>query len=178
MVELWNKGLIWDTMIGTALIPLDTIRQSDEVTHIQHNHHNHQLVFLSESTVFRCTKLPLCFFLLEGFLHGQYEQPITVSMYNWAPDYYFFIVYKADDLHESSPVPPWNRNIVVLWISCSWIMWSVNNQTDAVIGQFGYGCIYTNWKTAVMSLEFSHILPRCLPPFPALMSHQINGNVA
>ncbi|KAK2901700.1 hypothetical protein Q8A73_011446 [Channa argus] len=30
MVELWNKGLIWDTMIGTALIPLDTIRQSDE----------------------------------------------------------------------------------------------------------------------------------------------------
>uniref|UniRef100_A0A3Q3J6G3 Unc-13 homolog Ba (C. elegans) n=1 Tax=Monopterus albus TaxID=43700 RepID=A0A3Q3J6G3_MONAL len=30
VVELWNKGLIWDTMIGTALIPLDTIRQSDE----------------------------------------------------------------------------------------------------------------------------------------------------
>lgn len=35
MVELWNKGLIWDTMIGTALIPLDTIQQSDEVTHIK-----------------------------------------------------------------------------------------------------------------------------------------------
>lgn len=32
VVELWNKGLIWDTMIGTALIPLDTIQQSDEVT--------------------------------------------------------------------------------------------------------------------------------------------------
>ncbi|XP_039659966.1 uncharacterized protein LOC120561066 [Perca fluviatilis] len=30
VLELWNKGLIWDTMIGTALIPLDTIRQSDE----------------------------------------------------------------------------------------------------------------------------------------------------
>nr|XP_046241888.1 protein unc-13 homolog B-like [Scatophagus argus] len=30
VVELWNKGLIWDTMIGTALIPLDTIQQSDE----------------------------------------------------------------------------------------------------------------------------------------------------
>uniref|UniRef100_A0A8C2ZNC2 Unc-13 homolog Ba (C. elegans) n=1 Tax=Cyclopterus lumpus TaxID=8103 RepID=A0A8C2ZNC2_CYCLU len=30
VVELWNKGLIWDTMIGTALIPLDTIGQSDE----------------------------------------------------------------------------------------------------------------------------------------------------
>lgn len=32
MVELWNKGLIWDTMIGTALIPLDTIQQCDEVS--------------------------------------------------------------------------------------------------------------------------------------------------
>ncbi|XP_078141453.1 protein unc-13 homolog B-like [Centroberyx gerrardi] len=30
VVEMWNKGLIWDTMIGMALIPLDTIRQSDE----------------------------------------------------------------------------------------------------------------------------------------------------
>uniref|UniRef100_A0A3Q3X9W0 Uncharacterized protein n=1 Tax=Mola mola TaxID=94237 RepID=A0A3Q3X9W0_MOLML len=30
VVELWNKGLIWDTMLGTALIPLDTIHQSDE----------------------------------------------------------------------------------------------------------------------------------------------------
>lgn len=35
VVELWNKGLIWDTMIGTALIPLDSIQQSDEVTHIK-----------------------------------------------------------------------------------------------------------------------------------------------
>ncbi|CAG07789.1 unnamed protein product, partial [Tetraodon nigroviridis] len=32
VVELWNKGLIWDTMIGTALIPLDTIQQSDQET--------------------------------------------------------------------------------------------------------------------------------------------------
>lgn len=32
VVELWNKGLIWDTMIGTALIPLDTIQQSDQVS--------------------------------------------------------------------------------------------------------------------------------------------------
>uniref|UniRef100_A0A6Q2WX75 Unc-13 homolog Ba (C. elegans) n=1 Tax=Esox lucius TaxID=8010 RepID=A0A6Q2WX75_ESOLU len=30
VVELWNKGLIWDTMIGTSWIPLDTIRQSDQ----------------------------------------------------------------------------------------------------------------------------------------------------
>ncbi|XP_041957557.1 protein unc-13 homolog B-like [Alosa sapidissima] len=30
VVELWNKGLIWDTMVGTTWIPLDTIRQSDE----------------------------------------------------------------------------------------------------------------------------------------------------
>ncbi|KAM6945230.1 protein unc-13 homolog B [Lycodopsis pacificus] len=30
VVELWNKGLIWDTMIGTALISLDTIGQSNE----------------------------------------------------------------------------------------------------------------------------------------------------
>ncbi|TNM89397.1 hypothetical protein fugu_003631 [Takifugu bimaculatus] len=30
VVELWNKGLIWDTLIGTALIPLNTIQQSDE----------------------------------------------------------------------------------------------------------------------------------------------------
>uniref|UniRef100_A0A3B1IL79 Uncharacterized LOC107197223 n=1 Tax=Astyanax mexicanus TaxID=7994 RepID=A0A3B1IL79_ASTMX len=30
VVELWNKGLIWDTLVGTAWIPLDTIRQSDE----------------------------------------------------------------------------------------------------------------------------------------------------
>lgn len=32
VVELWNKGLIWDTMIGTALIRLDSVQQSDEVT--------------------------------------------------------------------------------------------------------------------------------------------------
>lgn len=32
VLELWNKGLIWDTMIGTALIPLDTIQQCDEVS--------------------------------------------------------------------------------------------------------------------------------------------------
>ncbi|XP_069562116.1 protein unc-13 homolog B-like [Brachyistius frenatus] len=30
VVELWNKGLIWDTLIGTSLIPLNTIRHSDE----------------------------------------------------------------------------------------------------------------------------------------------------
>uniref|UniRef100_A0A3B3DCN6 C2 domain-containing protein n=1 Tax=Oryzias melastigma TaxID=30732 RepID=A0A3B3DCN6_ORYME len=30
VVELWNKGLIWDTMIGTALIRLDSVQQSDE----------------------------------------------------------------------------------------------------------------------------------------------------
>ncbi|XP_034027064.1 protein unc-13 homolog B-like isoform X5 [Thalassophryne amazonica] len=30
VVELWNKGLIWDTLIGTALISLETVRQSDQ----------------------------------------------------------------------------------------------------------------------------------------------------
>ncbi|XP_069432360.1 protein unc-13 homolog B isoform X3 [Ovis canadensis] len=29
-VEVWNKGLIWDTMVGTVWIALKTIRQSDE----------------------------------------------------------------------------------------------------------------------------------------------------
>ncbi|KAL4609487.1 hypothetical protein GN956_G23590 [Arapaima gigas] len=29
-VEVWNKGLIWDTMMGTAWIPLKSICQSDE----------------------------------------------------------------------------------------------------------------------------------------------------
>ena len=30
-VEVWNKGLIWDTMVGTLWIPLRSIRQSNEV---------------------------------------------------------------------------------------------------------------------------------------------------
>uniref|UniRef100_A0A8C6T872 Unc-13 homolog Ba (C. elegans) n=1 Tax=Neogobius melanostomus TaxID=47308 RepID=A0A8C6T872_9GOBI len=30
VLELWNKGLIWDTMLGTTFIPLDSIRQSDQ----------------------------------------------------------------------------------------------------------------------------------------------------
>lgn len=30
-VEVWNKGLIWDTMVGTLWIPLSSIRQSNEV---------------------------------------------------------------------------------------------------------------------------------------------------
>uniref|UniRef100_A0A7M4FFM0 Unc-13 homolog B n=1 Tax=Crocodylus porosus TaxID=8502 RepID=A0A7M4FFM0_CROPO len=30
IVEVWNKGLIWDTMVGTRWIPLKTIQQSDE----------------------------------------------------------------------------------------------------------------------------------------------------
>ncbi|XP_029285078.1 protein unc-13 homolog A isoform X7 [Cottoperca gobio] len=29
-VEMWNKGLIWDTMVGTLWIPLSNIRQSNE----------------------------------------------------------------------------------------------------------------------------------------------------
>uniref|UniRef100_A0A3B5Q6K6 Unc-13 homolog A (C. elegans) n=1 Tax=Xiphophorus maculatus TaxID=8083 RepID=A0A3B5Q6K6_XIPMA len=29
-VEVWNKGLIWDTMVGTVWIPLQSIRQSNE----------------------------------------------------------------------------------------------------------------------------------------------------
>lgn len=31
-VEVWNKGLIWDTMVGTVWIPLRTIRQSNEAS--------------------------------------------------------------------------------------------------------------------------------------------------
>ncbi|XP_060540427.1 protein unc-13 homolog B isoform X6 [Pantherophis guttatus] len=30
IVEVWNKGLIWDTMVGMAWIALETVRQSDE----------------------------------------------------------------------------------------------------------------------------------------------------
>ncbi|XP_078252628.1 protein unc-13 homolog B-like isoform X2 [Rhinoraja longicauda] len=30
IVEVWNKGLIWDTMVGNVWIPLKNIRQSDE----------------------------------------------------------------------------------------------------------------------------------------------------
>ncbi|XP_062409871.1 protein unc-13 homolog B isoform X1 [Sardina pilchardus] len=30
IVEVWNKGLIWDTMLGTSFIPLKGVRQSDE----------------------------------------------------------------------------------------------------------------------------------------------------
>lgn len=30
IVEVWNKGLIWDTMVGTSWIPLGSIRQSEE----------------------------------------------------------------------------------------------------------------------------------------------------
>uniref|UniRef100_A0A8D2LQX9 Unc-13 homolog B n=1 Tax=Varanus komodoensis TaxID=61221 RepID=A0A8D2LQX9_VARKO len=30
IVEVWNKGLIWDTMVGTAWIALQAVRQSDE----------------------------------------------------------------------------------------------------------------------------------------------------
>ncbi|XP_037608867.1 uncharacterized protein LOC119478296 isoform X2 [Sebastes umbrosus] len=30
IVEVWNKGLIWDTMVGTAWIPLTSIQQSEE----------------------------------------------------------------------------------------------------------------------------------------------------
>lgn len=33
IVEVWNKGLIWDTMVGTVWIPLRSIRQSEEVRH-------------------------------------------------------------------------------------------------------------------------------------------------
>lgn len=31
IVEVWNKGLIWDTMVGTAWIPLRSVQQSEEV---------------------------------------------------------------------------------------------------------------------------------------------------
>lgn len=31
IVEVWNKGLIWDTMLGTAWIPLQSVCHSEEV---------------------------------------------------------------------------------------------------------------------------------------------------
>ncbi|XP_041464708.1 protein unc-13 homolog A-like [Lytechinus variegatus] len=34
VVELWTKGLIWDTLLGTALVPLRGIKQSSEVSQI------------------------------------------------------------------------------------------------------------------------------------------------
>ncbi|TMS08811.1 Protein unc-13-like protein B, partial [Larimichthys crocea] len=30
IVEVWNKGLIWDTMVGTTWIPLKSVQQSEE----------------------------------------------------------------------------------------------------------------------------------------------------
>jgi len=30
-VELWNKGVLWDKLLGTHWIPLTTIRQTNEV---------------------------------------------------------------------------------------------------------------------------------------------------
>ena len=30
-VELWNKGVLWDKLLGTHWIPLATIRQTDKV---------------------------------------------------------------------------------------------------------------------------------------------------
>lgn len=36
-VEVWNKGLIWDTMVGTLWIPLRNIRQSNEVYSLSHS---------------------------------------------------------------------------------------------------------------------------------------------
>lgn len=38
IVEVWNKGLIWDTMLGTAWIPLKSIRQSEEVRNTENAH--------------------------------------------------------------------------------------------------------------------------------------------
>lgn len=41
IVEVWNKGLIWDTMVGTAWIPLKSIHQSEEVrTHVDNSDEN------------------------------------------------------------------------------------------------------------------------------------------
>ena len=46
IVEVWNKGLIWDTMVGTVWVPLHNISQSNEVkttrdTH-EHKHASHE----------------------------------------------------------------------------------------------------------------------------------------
>lgn len=40
-VEVWNKGLIWDTMVGTLWIPLRSIRQSNEVRYRNQQKHLH-----------------------------------------------------------------------------------------------------------------------------------------
>lgn len=40
-VEVWNKGLIWDTMVGTVWIPLHSIRQSNEVCQPSPSHQQH-----------------------------------------------------------------------------------------------------------------------------------------
>lgn len=41
-VEVWNKGLIWDTMVGTVWIPLHSIRQSNEVCQPSPSHQQHK----------------------------------------------------------------------------------------------------------------------------------------
>lgn len=52
-VEVWNKGLIWDTMVGTVWIPLHSIRQSNEVG-LHHLHHL-QNAFVENCTQLQCT---------------------------------------------------------------------------------------------------------------------------
>jgi len=31
-VELWNKGMLWDKLMGTHWLPLTTVKQSSKVT--------------------------------------------------------------------------------------------------------------------------------------------------
>lgn len=80
VVELWNKGLIWDTMIGTALIPLDTIRQSDEVTTQTHSYGQSTQKVLFEA--FFDTSI-----LLNISNHTDYETPGTLHV--------LFLCYKV-----------------------------------------------------------------------------------
>ncbi|GAA6073024.1 protein unc-13 homolog B isoform X1, partial [Tachysurus ichikawai] len=47
IVEVWNKGLIWDTMLGTAWIPLKSIRHSEEVRRHTYTHTHSQDTHMS-----------------------------------------------------------------------------------------------------------------------------------
>lgn len=67
-VEMWNKGLIWDTMVGTVWIPLSSIRQSNEVCH--------SAKAVVKHTMLSCAKVTHIIFIYTVFLVG----PVPVML--------------------------------------------------------------------------------------------------
>ena len=54
IVEVWNKGLIWDTMLGTAWIPLKSIRQSEEVRNTERIHASKRTHTITSDIQLKC----------------------------------------------------------------------------------------------------------------------------